>query len=163
MYEFVLKLSLYLFFDYHLKAYKTNVTMDTNLINIDGSTDSYYRYKRSKLTIQHITGNRTRIDNIKTLSKELSRPSDEVMKVLSILCNTQIVNTNCLQGQYSVEILEQKLQKYINECILCGKCNNPETIYFKKGNSVGKGCNACGKGTKITESKLSKYILKSLE
>ena len=134
-----------------------------DVININGSNDPYYRYKREKILITNITNNRTRIDNIDKIGKDLNRTSNEIMKALSLLCNTSIVDSNCLKGTYNIDILEQNLTKYINDYILCNHCNNPETIYIKQKDNLGKGCKACGKGFKISKnSKLSRYILKTL-
>ena len=131
------------------------------LVNINGSDDPHYRYKRSKINISHIRSNRTRINNIVKIGKDLNRKPDEIMKGLSLLCNTQVVDGDCWKGSYSVNTLETKLKQYIKEFVLCDRCVNPETTYLKKKNKLGKGCKACGYSSRIkTNDKLIRYILR---
>ena len=137
--------------------------MGDNMVNINGSNDPYYRYKRHKISATQIRNNRTRIENVKEIGKDISRKPDEIMKALSLLLNTQVINTNCIKGHYMIDTLEKAFNKYVRDFVICNACTNPETTYLKKTVKLGKGCKACGHTARIKiNPKLISYIIRQL-
>ena len=65
----------------------------------------------------------------------------------------------------SVSDLEDNLQSFINEYILCNQCGNPETkLKYTKSKGIGMkmSCNACGKNSYILDSDINNDIFEVL-
>jgi translation initiation factor 5 len=112
--------------------------------------DPCYRYKRQVVQTVHKNkqGGVTIISNSKSICKSIARDVKVLCKYLSKkLCrNVRIVDDNItVVGMYTSKMLDEVIEQYINEWVLCRKCSNPET-------SVQEDvirCLACGHGRKV--------------
>ena len=139
-------------------------------INIDGSTDPFYRYKRDKLILRFNIGRkRTYITNILDIESKINRDLKLIKKYLNKKLSISVnwknkENELELGGIYNDKDLEECLQCFINEYILCNKCGNPETKlkYNKKKDILKMKCNACGKKSclECSEEDIYESILK---
>ena len=109
-------------------------------VNIPRSAiDPFYRYKRNVIQTQGGKGNNTVVKNIDAIAKQLDRSPEQIAtffrKKLSV--NVRIDKRGFIMaGQYTIPMLEDLLEEYIEKYILCPECGNPET--------TKDGCKACG-------------------
>lgn len=132
-------------------------------INIGGSIDPFYRYKRSSviLKIQSTKGGETIIENSKTIADELYRTVIEIAKYLQYELNTtQSIKENkiVLRGIFTKLKIEECIEKLCSEFIICPTCKIPETFYEKSKKNLYMKCKGCGYSTKLEESKYSKFL-----
>jgi len=114
------------------------------LINIDGSSDIFYRYKMHQPELM-CTGNHTIILNAEQLGKELGRPIDVICKFMSkrmgVRINKKLQDKKqvlIVSGQHTKASILEVLREYIDKKVLCPQCKNPETDVDLKI------CKACG-------------------
>lgn len=121
-----------------------------DIVNIPSSIcDSSYRYKRPIVKIQQkaINGGLTYILNIDKISNSLGRTINDIATFVKkkLGCRgTQKVKILELSGLYSVNDIEQHIEKYIQDNVLCPRCNNPETMKIQKKKRINYTCKACG-------------------
>lgn len=111
-------------------------------VNIPASvSDPYYRYKREVCIAIYkpINGGVTVISNLETVAHQLGREIKDIISYLKKKLGTRNTGVQ-FSGIHSVGILEQHLENYIREFILCLRCKNPETVTHKKKTR----CKACG-------------------
>ena len=130
-------------------------------INIGkNNTDPYYRYKRDELiiSIEKKNGKQTKLVNIDIIQKQLKVKDDDLLNFIRKKLGVS-QNKNIISGEKSVLELEKIIEKYINDYVLCKKCNLPELSENR--------CNACGYSSnemKCIEKNLStKQILRKRE
>ena len=120
------------------------------MLNIHGQIDPSYRYKMPKLITNWRKNNKTYLKNLPKVSESLNRSPKEITKwygyKLGVNSNTKDFSLN---GQYNTKKLQDLLQNYIKNHILCGICGNPETTYkITKGNLI-KQCASCGGNSQV--------------
>lgn len=138
-----------------------------NIVNISSTNDPFYRYKMEDIQTEYIVKcSKTNITNIDSISKSLSRSSDEIMKYFSYRVGTSVKGSN-LCGIVDTEKLRSYLNDYISIFVLCDICDNPETEYIeKKKKTLYKNCKACGSISKLKlndNEKIYRYILKNVK
>ena len=91
--------------------------------------DPFYRYKRHPIVVNYIKKNNgiTTLENIIIIAKELNRNRKDIIKFLQKQIGVSINNKNQINKIIPQELLEEYLEIYINNNVLCKKCNNPET------------------------------------
>lgn len=134
-------------------------------MNIDGSTDPFYRYKRSRLELE-VRRDRVIIKNAGKISRELNRDIGLISKYLNLLISTQISVKNEtieIKKILSEKELNDYLQIFIDNYVLCKKCNNPETIIGRRGNQIEMNCSACGLANSFApKSKMDNIIFNNI-
>lgn len=142
-------------------------------ININREVeDTFYRYKMPKLQAKvegKGNGIKTVIVNVTEIARALYRKPIYVTKYFGCELGAQ-VNVDqkndryIVNGAHEADKLQQILDGFIKDFVLCPNCNNPETdISVKKNQQTVKAtCKACG-ATKILDSthRLTQYILKN--
>jgi translation initiation factor 2 beta subunit (eIF-2beta)/eIF-5 len=141
-------------------------------LNMDGSADSFYRYKMQELQLtqqgrRHILSNlgaisldigRSKPLLIAFLDHEVFRPSG--MPPCIVHENGEIVAP---QG-VDQPLLQAKIFEFIRDAILCSHCRNPETnIVSVQGRNIELECTACGLtniGTKTFSTSFSEWMRK---
>ena len=127
-------------------------------INIRGTdttidNDTFYRYKMPKIKIIQEKSNVMVLSNIGDICKALNRDIDDVIKFIKKKINQQLTIKN--KGKkdekiYTITSMDKNLFEskiieyiyaYIQENVLCKKCNNPETVVNENNT---KTCKACG-------------------
>jgi translation initiation factor 2 beta subunit (eIF-2beta)/eIF-5 len=139
-------------------------------LNMDGSADSFYRYKMHALQLtqqgrRHILSNlgvisldigRSKPLLIAFFDHEVFRPSG--MPPCIVHENGEIVAP---QG-VDQPLLQAKIFEFIRDVILCPRCRNPETnIVSVQGRSIELECTACGSinlGTKTFSTSFSEWM-----
>ncbi len=104
--------------------------------------DQFYRYKRDTISTTFVSkqGGQTQIDNLETVCQQIGRPMKEIKKYLQKKLNLCIKDSKTgsrLPGNIGWCMIDDALENYIIEHILCKTCGNPETDL--KGR-----CKACG-------------------
>jgi len=118
-------------------------------LNIPRSVnDPTYRYKRDKIeiVIQNTNGGITKLLNIDKIALQLGCEVNEILKFLKKKANTGIIEKNgpFLRKSETVDNLENIIEDFISECILCPLCKNPEFTAEHLKKTCIKTCKACG-------------------
>lgn len=135
-----------------------------SLITIPQSqnVDLFYRYKREKLTIT-MTKKNIYLTNFIIICNSIERNPKELSKYLSIMIGRQLkLNSKTKDiiipnfGSKELDIdLDNIIEKYIIDYVLCKKCGIPEIYYIKsKKKYVKQTCKACGYTYKIDENNI---------
>ena len=111
-----------------------------NICKSGGSAenDVFYRYKMPTVRTQ-VKGNGTIILNIDQIALALDRSPVTIMSFIGKRLGTAS-SKNEFRGVFTASQIKRYLQEYIEVNVLCGKCENPETIVTPKG----RQCKACG-------------------
>ena len=128
-------------------------------------SDPHHRYFRPESDCR-LSGKgyaaKTEIANLKEIVCSLKRKPDQIIKYMSqkLQCNTKDQIT--LSGHHDVTEIEEKLENYIEEFVLCSYCGNPETVIeISPKKVVYLRCKACGESTSCPDSKFCSFIVKS--
>lgn len=125
----------------------TSATSAANArINVNGSSDSCYRYKMEPLrtTITNAKGGTTIVENAKQVAHDIYRELPDLKSWFAKSLSTRVSVDNgriIISGRYTEQQLQKSLQIYISKNVLCHKCGNPETPTVKKRT---RKCQACG-------------------
>jgi translation initiation factor 5 len=143
-----------------------------DMININGTTDPFYRYVMPKIEIKVEGTNkmiRTYIININNIAECLNRTPDYINTFLGQdlsvnQCYEKQTDRYYITGKYEQHKIQSSLQKMINAYILCKKCSNPETmsnlIGKKKNSTIELVCRSCGYTAELDNTdKFVKYML----
>jgi len=141
----------------------------SDLVNMNGSDDPFYRYLVKRIKVKHETG-KTVIINNDIVSKQTGRPNDWIVsyigQVLGVSTNIDKKNQNkcTLTGKHEEHIIQDKYFEFVKKYILCKHCDNPETlpkiIGKKKNTSIDLSCRSCGKAYPLdTRDKFVKFML----
>jgi translation initiation factor 5 len=141
----------------------------SDLVNMNGSDDPFYRYLVKRIKVKHETG-KTVIINNDIVSKQTGRPNDWIVtyigQVLGVSTNIDRRNHNkcTLTGKHEEYIIQDKYFEFVKKYILCKHCYNPETlpkiIGKKKNMSIDLSCRSCGKAYQLDSSdKFVKFML----
>jgi translation initiation factor 2 subunit 2 len=96
----------------------------------------------------HIQGNRTVINNFNEIAKILHREPEHLLKFVlkELAAPGEIKKTGVamIGRKVSAASINEKIEKYAKEFVLCHECKKPDTQLFKKENVVFIRCLACG-------------------
>lgn len=132
-------------------------------VNVDGSDDPFYRYTMPEVRVKHEGASKMRktiLVNLAAISKDLGRPVEPLLQhlgqSLSAACNIEGKGKSArpyVGGHHSEERLQEQVQVFIDSCVLCGRCRNPETTLqvtgTKKRPLASLQCGSCGKNTEL--------------
>ena len=141
----------------------------SDLINMNGSDDPFYRYLVKRIKVKHETG-KTVIINNDIISKQTGRPNDWIItyigQVLGVSASIDKKNQNkcVLTGKNEEHIIQEKYFEFVKKYVLCKHCGNPETIPKivgkKKNASIDLSCRSCGKTYELDATdKFVKFML----
>ena len=95
----------------------------------------------------HIEGNKTIITNFNQIAVTLRRDAKHMLKYLL----RELATPGTIDGQrltlgrkINSTIINNKLQKYANEFVICKDCKRPDTQIMKEGKVTVLKCTACG-------------------
>ena len=122
-------------------------TDDISTVNVTGDSDPFARYVMPNISVTYISkkGGQTSLDNINEIAKKLNRTPRELVSYIQKQLATALTKKIILNGKFTAAQIQTHLTKYINDFVLCGTCQNPETD--KEGDVLV--CNACGNRTDI--------------
>ncbi len=93
-------------------------------------------------------GNSTIVKNFTSIAKKLRRKPDHMMKFLTgELAVPGEIDSNgrgVFQGKFRFRQINEKLQSYIEEFVLCNTCGKPDTNLVREDRMLLKKCEACG-------------------
>mmetsp|Transcript_12097 Transcript_12097/g.18007 ORF Transcript_12097/g.18007 Transcript_12097/m.18007 type:complete len:366 (-) Transcript_12097:1084-2181(-) len=152
-------------------------------VNIGGAKrgemgfDEHFRYQREQIELKKQPAQKVRVNayaktiwmNIEKISEEIARPSKMIIKFFSKELSVQMkqhptTKELVINGQQSLDDLEDILEKFVEAWVLCSSCLKPETYIEvdKKKKSVVLNCVGCrhvGEVPKLTT--LFDYTLKN--
>ena len=139
----------------------------SQLININNTTDPNFRYKINKISITHSgsgtqKGFQTKLDNIELVAFQINHNPQTILKYLGI-CLGSKVNEEAfwIQGNHSLEKIQEYIFEFIKCFVLCYKCSVPELEYssekLKKHYLIKTHCVGCGYDHTIDPNTLNKY------
>jgi translation initiation factor 5 len=141
-------------------------------INVDRKflNDFSYRYTMPEIETKAEgggNGKRTILLNILEIANELKRSPESIITYLSTDLGCQnIVNKEgkyVLYGDFTKQIIQNKIYDYIDSFVLCQKCKNPETYFSMHGkNDVCMKCNACPETSFLPINKTSIKVIKQI-
>jgi translation initiation factor 2 beta subunit (eIF-2beta)/eIF-5 len=110
------------------------------MVNIPRTNiDPFARYQREKIVITIIKGY-TIITNLDSIAHSLNRTSKDIISFLASNLGTRGSENKLRGSNFTVAQLEDKLEVYIINNVLCKTCGNPETHVEKSK----LRCLACG-------------------
>lgn len=143
-----------------------------DMINVNGTTDPFYRYVMPKIEVKVEGTNkmiRTYIMNINIIAECLNRTAEYINtylgQELSVnQCYDKQTERFYVSGKYDQQKIQLVLQKMINAFVLCKKCGNPETVNTiigkKKNTTINLFCRSCGHVIELDNTdKFVKYII----
>jgi len=96
----------------------------------------------------HIQGNKTIITNFNQIASKLRREADQILKyILKEIAAPGEMKENgsvIIGRKVSSILINEKIEKYANEYVICPECNKPDTQLMKESNNLFKRCLACG-------------------
>jgi len=95
----------------------------------------------------HIQGNRPVISNFYQIAAALHRPPEQMFKfILRELATPGELKKNAaiLGRKISADRINAKIEKYVNEFVLCPECKKPDTQLYKEDRITFIRCMACG-------------------
>ncbi len=102
----------------------------------------------------HREGSRTVVTNFLHIVSGLRRPAEHVLKFLSReLASPGEINGERLifLGKIPSKSINEKIEKYANEFVLCKKCGKPDTEVIDEGGTKIMKCMACGTKRSVHE------------
>ena len=95
----------------------------------------------------HIEGNKTIITNFSQIVTTLRRDTKHMLKYLlrELAAPGNIDGPRLILGRkISSALINEKIQKYANEFVICKECGKPDTQITKEGGVLMLKCTACG-------------------
>jgi translation initiation factor 2 subunit 2 len=95
----------------------------------------------------HIEGSKTIITNFIQITSILQRDPQHLVKYLlrELAAPGNIDGQRLILGRkLSSSLINEKIEKYTNEFVLCKTCNKPDTSFMKEGRILMLKCAACG-------------------
>ena len=94
-----------------------------------------------------IMGNRTIVKNFREIAQVLNRDVDVFLKyILRELATAGNMSGHeaIFQGKFSSSIINDKIEKYAKESVICTECNRPDTRIIREDRITFLQCEACG-------------------
>ena len=95
----------------------------------------------------HIQGNRTIISNFQQIADVLGRPAEHLLKYIlkELATPGELKKTGVIIGRkISAISVNEKIEKYAKEFVICSECKRPDTQLIKKEKNTFIKCQACG-------------------
>ena len=95
----------------------------------------------------HIQGNKTVISNFRQIADALGRPADHLLKcVLRELATPGDLKSNALilGTKVSASRINEKINQYFRDFVVCSECNRPDTRLLKEDKITFLKCTVCG-------------------
>ncbi|MFH1440020.1 MAG: translation initiation factor IF-2 subunit beta [Candidatus Woesearchaeota archaeon] len=123
-----------------------NKLLETAYEKLPETQDVRSRFEIPKV-VGHIQGNRTIISNFHQIASTLNRPVEHIFKYIlkelaapgDLKKNGIIIGTKIPAGR-----INEKIEKYAEEYVVCNECGKPDTKLIKEGSYLFKRCLACG-------------------
>ncbi|HII94599.1 MAG TPA: translation initiation factor IF-2 subunit beta [Candidatus Methanofastidiosum sp.] len=94
-----------------------------------------------------IMGNRTIVKNFREIAQVLNRDVDPLLKyILRELATAGNMSGQeaIFQGKFGSTVINEKIEKYAKESVICTECNRPDTRIIREDRITFLQCEACG-------------------
>ena len=115
----------------------------SNLPEIKQSTERFEMPKAAG----HIQGNKTIISNFTAIAKAFNRDQNHLLKYLlkELATPGNVDGPRLILGRkISASLINNKIEEYAQEFVLCHICRKPDTILKKEERVTVMKCSACG-------------------
>lgn len=112
---------------------------------IPKQSDKHERFQPPNVE-SFIEGNRTIVKNLNTIANYLNRDIRHIIKFLSKeLASPGTIDKNrvIFTGKFRNRIINEKMQQYIKQYVLCKECGSPDTKFEKEDRILMIHCMAC--------------------
>lgn len=95
----------------------------------------------------HLQGNRTIISNFYQIADALGRKPAHLLKYIlkELAAPGELKKNGVIMGtKIPATRINEKIEQYVEEFVLCKECRKPDTKLIKEGNFVFLKCMACG-------------------
>ena len=95
----------------------------------------------------HIEGNKTIISNFSEMASSLRREAEHLLKYLQreLATPASIDGPRLMLGRkISAAQINQRIQQYARDFVLCSECGKPDTIIVKEDRVLFLRCTVCG-------------------
>lgn len=95
----------------------------------------------------HIQGNTTIINNFHQIAQTLGRKPEHLLKFLlkELATPGELKKNGVIVGRkISAGIVNEKIERYAEQYVICKECKKPDTKLFKEGDFMFLKCMACG-------------------
>jgi translation initiation factor 2 subunit 2 len=95
----------------------------------------------------HIQGNKTIITNFQAITQTLRRDQEHLLKYLlrELAAPGEISGPRLiLNRKMASNMINEKIEKYAKEFVICKECGKPDTKVMKEGRIQTLKCTACG-------------------
>ncbi len=95
----------------------------------------------------HIQGNKTIISNFSQICDTFQREPSHLLKYLQreLATPASIDGPRLVLGRkISSDLINNKIQQYANDFVICSECKKPDTKLVKEGKFLFIKCSACG-------------------
>lgn len=120
--------------------------LDRALESIPKTTSSDTRFEIPQADVT-VAGSQTVVKNIRSIASALNREVGHLAKFLirelaaaGSLRENQLV----LQGKFSRSSIQERVNKYVEEFVICKECGKPDTRLEKIDRILVLRCEACG-------------------
>jgi translation initiation factor 2 beta subunit (eIF-2beta)/eIF-5 len=141
----------------------------TELLNIQNIADEHARYRMPKLQSRIKDKGKfaeTFVNNLVEIAAALKVPLAPLLKFMESELGSQFLKADkqdlasyYVKGRFEYEQLYKPLRLFIDEYVLCSKCNLPELRYQLEKNKGLRVCSSCGlKQTVDVKHKIIKHL-----
>ncbi|MFH1073262.1 MAG: translation initiation factor IF-2 subunit beta [Nanoarchaeota archaeon] len=95
----------------------------------------------------HVEGNKTIVSNFIQIAQALQRTPDHFLKYIlkELATPGEVVKQAAIfKSKVSASKINEKIQQYADEFVVCRACGRPDTKLTKEGNIFFIKCQACG-------------------
>ena len=102
-----------------------------------------------------VQGSQTIVKNFSQIAQALRRESSHLMKFLTkeLAAPGSSNDRAIFQAKLSEKIIQQKIEAYVKEYVLCSECKRPDTRLIKEDRLTFLVCEACGAKTPVKSIK----------
>ena len=137
-------------------------------INIGGGDDKHSRYQRPAVDVTLMGGGNgkwTSLDNLEEIIAALVQKADEsllssdsLLKFMGNQLGTGRSRSNGIRGWYNKGALEQVIEEFTHQYVICTICASPDTRIVRKNRkgACSIKCTACGHESHVNDSRLFK-------
>jgi len=125
--------------------------LDRAMDEIPEKTKDETRFKIPKADV-NVSGNETTLKNLQSIAKDLGRDPDHLMKYLLNELGTagnREGSKGVFQGKYRKNEVQERIDSYTEEYVLCNECARPDTKMIKQEGVKMLKCEACGARSSI--------------
>lgn len=99
-----------------------------------------------------IEGNKTIIINLREILERLNRSESHFLKYMAGELATSVTVEGAravFAGKHAKITLQNLLQRYVKEYVICNECKKPDTILITEDRITYKKCEACGASSAV--------------